>query len=439
MHDFAIYGSGFASYSIAATALEAGCRVLVVEKGPRADFSKSVALSQVVSLWEPVESAVKFPSNEYGLHAKTPPHFIALGGTSRLWSGKWRRLDKVDFIRAREGRCWPFNEEELSVHYQAVTKRFGFSQKKSASAEIRKHVAAVGLRLVSTTLSDPVRLAEKWARLVSEYSKLTIFCDVHRIDFRLNRGTIEDALIHGSNGFCKEVGAKHHVIAAGGIASAGLVRELYYAATGTSQPFLGGYMDHPKGEAGIIWPTKNLEVLEALLSTKDVRFGFSLPEDELLQGGIGNHVAFLQAPAVNGSLRYNPLPLQLTIHVEQFPENCNGIQYAPTPAVRWKISADTRRNVDLFLRTLQLRMKALFGRCEFKSWVDLRAASHPCGCTPLSQTPGTCHLDPSGRLHRLKNAYCISSSAFPISGSANPTMTIAALGNKFVRDVISSM
>ncbi len=41
MADVAIYGSGFAGYTLAAAALEQGQRVIVVERGPRADRHRS--------------------------------------------------------------------------------------------------------------------------------------------------------------------------------------------------------------------------------------------------------------------------------------------------------------------------------------------------------------------------------------------------------------
>jgi choline dehydrogenase-like flavoprotein len=48
----------------------------------------------------------------------------------------------------------------------------------------------------------------------------------------------------------------------------------------------------------------------------------------------------------------------------------------------------------------------------------------------MSSTPSGYQLYPDGRLNSLTNVYCVSSSAFPCGGSANPTMTIAALGNR---------
>jgi hypothetical protein len=217
--------------------------------------------------------------------------------------------------------------------------------------------------------------------------------------------------------------------AAGGIASAGLVRELHGAATGKFQPFLDGYMDHPKGVAGELWPTRSLDDLDQLLAVHEV--GLSLPEDELLDRGIGNHVIFLWGrPRSDRAVTacWRSRAIKLLAHAEQFPESFNGVDYRRPSEVRWKISAKTRRDVDLFLRLIASRVEALFGRVEIRAWINFRGASHPAGCTPMSSTPVGCQLHPDGRINSVTNAYCISSSAFPFAGSANPTMTIAALG-----------
>jgi choline dehydrogenase-like flavoprotein len=433
VYDVAVFGSGFAGYSIAASLLEAGYNVLVVEKGPRKDFRKSIELALVASSWESVESQ----ATELDLGVATPPRFIGLGGTSTLWSGKWRPLDKVDFLRSEDDRGWPFDQDELDSHYRAVSKRFGFSLDDDPAVEtVRKHAASAGVRLVRTALSNPpTRLAEMWNGLEIAYPRLTILSDVEQLEFHINGGTIKHVHVLRSGNDSAEVSANNYVIAAGGIASAGLVRELHHTATGDLESFLGGYMDHPKGEAGILWPRKNLEHLAQLFKRKGGTdlYGLSLPEDELLSLGIGNHVVFLGRSHPVGLFRSRPIKLE--VHVDQFPEGCNGIDYTESLKVRWKISAKTRRNVEMFLQMLSQRLEPLFGRVDLRTWIDLRSASHPSGCTPLSSTPSGCQIHASGRLNAISNAYCVSSSAFPFAGSANPTITVAALANRLAKQL----
>jgi len=432
MYDIAIYGSGFAGYSVAAPLLERGYSVVVVEKGPRNDFRKSVELAQVISPWQTVESAVHFGAVEFGV-AANPPRFIGLGGTSSVWSGRWRPLDAVDFLRFKDGRSWPFDISELEPHYLAASVRFEFSLRNNLDFEpIRRRALNCGLRLVQTALqTEPIRLTERWGRLEDDYPRLVILSDAAQTEFNVSNGTIEDVFVRRNNGHRTKIEAHDHVIAAGGIASAGLVGELHHAATGCLQPFLDGYMDHPKGLAGTLWPTRGLEDLDELL--KQNEFGLSLPEDELLQRGIGNHVVLLEptdSRRDRAVARWSKHAIKLRLSAEQFPEKWNGIDYRRSSEVRWRISVDTRRDVNLFFRLISPRIEALFGRVDGKAWIDFVGASHPAGCTPMSSKPSGCQLHPNGRLNSLTNVYCISSSAFPCGGSANPTMTIAALGNR---------
>ncbi|TIQ71253.1 MAG: FAD-binding protein, partial [Mesorhizobium sp.] len=123
MADVAIYGSGFAGYTMTAAALEQGQRVIVVERGPRANRQRSVDLARIRSPWELVQSGGR-GGGEFGPDDRTPRLFC-LGGTSLLWAGKWRRLDAVDFCRRSASRAWPITVRDLEPFYRAAADRFG--------------------------------------------------------------------------------------------------------------------------------------------------------------------------------------------------------------------------------------------------------------------------------------------------------------------------
>lgn len=52
---------------------------------------------------------------------------------------------------------------------------------------------------------------------------------------------------------------------------------------------------------------------------------------------------------------------------------------------------------------------------------------HQIGTTRMGESPRQSVVDPSCRVHGLKNLFIASSSVFPTSGNANPTFTVAAL------------
>ncbi|RWK62365.1 GMC oxidoreductase [Mesorhizobium sp.] len=436
MADVAIYGSGFAGYTMTAAALEQGQRVIVVERGPRANRQRSVDLARIRSPWELVQSGGR-GGGEFGPDDRTPRLFC-LGGTSLLWAGKWRRLDAVDFCRRSASRAWPITVRDLEPFYRAAADRFGLDiDDRADMAPVRTIVEASGLRLVRIALPQPVlRLDQAWANLET-HPNLQVFTDVERLDFELSQGEVKRAFAKvGNDGECIEISASRHVITAGGIASPYLIHRLSGRKSETPKPFLGGYMDHPKGPIGRLMPTRHIDDLDYMLVSRDDIHVFALPEAELLESGIGNHSVFVWGETRRDqSLRSRICGrwLQLNINCEQFPDPANGISLDDPPEVRWRISSATRRDIDAFLDRILPRISALFGPVKRADWVAMTGASHPAGCTPLSASPLGAELHADGQLPTLANAFCVSSSGFPFAGSANPTLTVVALAERLAQ------
>jgi choline dehydrogenase-like flavoprotein len=64
------------------------------------------------------------------------------------------------------------------------------------------------------------------------------------------------------------------------------------------------------------------------------------------------------------------------------------------------------------------------------------------GTTRMSRLPSGGVVDPTGRVHGVRNLYVAGSSVFPTGGCANPTLTIVALslrlGDELARRLQSS-
>jgi choline dehydrogenase-like flavoprotein len=437
LYDVAIYGSGFAGFSAARVALEGGLSVIVIEKGPRNDLTASVTHAGVASPWEPVQSGgFDFGVSDLREFAHVPRSF-GLGGTSMLWSGKWRPLDSVDFARRNEERAWPFESAELESSVQAVSEFFGVAIKTGLTTAVPlDRCCSAGLRIVAIRVeAEPTRLKQLWTRLEAN-PRLTVVTDVAKTDFHLADGRIVGVDLEGLDGHRQNVQARYHVVAAGGIESARLVYQLASSATRRTRIYLGGYMDHPKGQVGRFYsPTRNLDALDALLDPTDAGhiMALGLPEQELLDNGLGNHTLFLWGRSrrqLGWKRLYSRREVRLIVNVDQFPEETNQIDLSAQNTVRWRISGETRRNLDRFLDRILPRVEGLWGKVHRVSWCNLRGAGHPAGCTPFAHAPNAFQLHPDGRLACLANAFCASSAAFPFAGSANPTLTIAALGHR---------
>lgn len=434
MYDVAIYGSGFAGFSAAYAALQNGLSVIVVEKGPRNNLAASVKYASVAAPWEQVQSGgFDFVEPELKDFSNVP-RFFGLGGTSKLWAGKWRPLDAVDFIRRSGQRAWPFGPTEIEPFVRAASDLFGVTITPRPSVTPLLHCCnSVGVRVVPIRVEPkPTRLALLWARLESN-SLLTVVTEVARSNFRFADGGIVEVDLEKSDGTRQDVKARYHVVAAGGVESARLLYKLVSNATGRTRTYLGGYMDHPKGGVGHLYPSRNLDALDALLdsSNEGCLLALSLPEEELLDNCLGNHTLFLWGRSrrqLGWKRLYRRRAIRLNVNVDQFPEETNQIDLSMENMVRWRISGETRNNVNRFLDRILPRIRDLWGMIDRASWCELRGASHPAGCTPFAHNPDIFQLHPDGRIAGLDNAFCASSAAFPFAGSANPTLTIAALG-----------
>jgi choline dehydrogenase-like flavoprotein len=116
------------------------------------------------------------------------------------------------------------------------------------------------------------------------------------------------------------------------------------------------------------------------------------------------------------------------INLEQFPESGNFISTDP-PSVSWRLSRSTWNDYQAFADAVAPRLERLFGPVTMLETPRFRGASHPAGTLPMS-IDGSGRLDANCRFQGHDNLYCVSSAAFPLAGSANPTMTIVALARR---------
>jgi len=66
-------------------------------------------------------------------------------------------------------------------------------------------------------------------------------------------------------------------------------------------------------------------------------------------------------------------------------------------------------------------------------------AGHLMGTCRMGADPSSSVVDPHLRLHGHGNAFVLGSSTFPTVGTANPTLTIAALSLRAVEPIKASL
>jgi choline dehydrogenase-like flavoprotein len=427
--DLAVFGSGFAAWEVTRHAAAAGRRVLVVERGGRDFEAADPSVSRVPASRAPVRSGgfdfgVEVPPAFDGV-----PRYIGLGGTSELWSGKWRRLDAIDFAREHDGRRWLLGAEELTPWYARVAADYGWPDWScdEPHAEHRDAAAAHGLRCIDIYEErPPIRLRRRWLEL-ERGGRVEVACDAALAGAEFDAGSARLQRVRLEvNGGTRVVEAAAFVVACGGIESIHVSHALRSARPGARplQQRYRGFADHPKAFVGDIVPSGRVPLLEYLEHTHRARrrlIAFGLPEDEILRDDLGNHTVFVTQVAAGA-------PWQVMISLEQFPEPENYIAVSP-PDVCWGVSERTRADGRAFLARMAPRLESLIGRARIDAGVAYRGASHHAAALPMGEA-GVGHVDRDCRFHDVANLFCVSSAVFPIAGSANPTMTIVALARR---------
>jgi choline dehydrogenase-like flavoprotein len=431
LYDLAVFGSGFAAYEVVRSAVAAGRSVIVLERGTADVSAENQALSAVPYRREPVMSG----GVDFG--ARVPagfdslPRYVGLGGTSELWSGKWRRLDAVDLQRAHCGRRWPVTPEALGIYYDCTATEYGWPVWPSDCLDgHRRLLASYGLRVVEIfEQKPPVRLRDRWADLAAAGADVRCSAALRSARWDASGQEVLGVTIDGPGG-TREVAARHYVIACGGVESVH-VSHLLRVSDGSgssntvSEGRYGGYMDHPKAVIGRLVLERRQDVFAEFLRAWRERaqlLGLALPEEEVAERQMGNHTLFLWAGAQPGD------PLQLVVNLEQFPEPGNFVSVEP-PAVSWRMSRRTWDDYHAFVATMTPRLEAAFGPVRVWEAPRFRGASHPAGALPMSAAAGGL-LDGDCRVRGRGNLFCVSAAGFPLAGSANPTMTVVALARR---------
>lgn len=435
--DIAVFGSGFAAFELTRVAAAAGESVIVIEKGAATPCSSNYELSRVRYSREPIVSG----GSELGAGApedvESLPRYVGLGGTSEFWSGKWRRLDKLDLERSADGRRWLLNDGELRAWYDEIDAHYGKPDwsRDATFKDYRAIAMSGGLRLVDIyEETPPRRIRPMWTELTRRPG-VNVICGANVVEpvFDSTGDLMRGVQVRNEDGE-QRISARRFVVACGGIESVHLSHQLRASSArgpgkreGLPTQY-GGFMDHPKADVGEIEPRKGQEFVAYLQHARasfNRLLAFSLPEDELADRQLGNHTLLLwprEGSSPSGELR-------MVVSLEQFPESDNCVLTEPKPLVSWRLSRRTWVDGDAFLKAVVPRLERLIGPARLRDVLRFRGASHHAGALPIGEA-GDGQVDRDCRFHNIGNLYCVSSAVFPTAGSANPTMTVVALARR---------
>ena len=113
------------------------------------------------------------------------------------------------------------------------------------------------------------------------------------------------------------------------------------------------------------------------------------------------------------------------------------------PKLNWQLTQQDLESYHRFesillqkLLALGFQARKINHELEDDGWpVSMLPGKHHMGTTRMSIDPRKGVVDENGRVHGLSNLYVASSSVFPTSGMANPTLTILALAIRLAKHV----
>ena len=110
----------------------------------------------------------------------------------------------------------------------------------------------------------------------------------------------------------------------------------------------------------------------------------------------------------------------------------------PRPAIAYSYDDYTKRGLAA-ARDQNGKIYAAMGATDVQHQDGIFGAGHLMGTCRMGDDPKTSVVDASLRLHGTGNCFVLGSSVFPSVGTANPTLTIAALSLRAVGPIRSSL
>jgi choline dehydrogenase-like flavoprotein len=439
--DVCVIGAGAAGLALAREFASSPARMCILESGGHRRVPDPDPVYQLRStrLEVPADSRVR-----------------AFGGTTTVWSGRWKRFDPIDF-EPRDWvphSGWPISYASLAPYYARAARASGLDGEAGGgdhpAAFLRSDVV---VPTVFHTLHDSERDFGRASRAALERAEnVDVVLDSHVLSLERQGSQVARVLARTAEGGQFSVRARLIVLATGGIENA---RLLLLSDLGNQHDQVGRYfMDHPKAKVGMVetYAPLDMSSWKGLTEDAPVYVGFRLSDAVQRAERLLNSYVFL-APVFERDIvrrlarrAVRPRSCRMLVvrnYMEQEPDPDNRVflvQGESDPfglaraGVCWSLGERDRQTMIAMHRILcrelqragigELHSPLLHNGFEFPAFQD---ASHHMGTTRMGTDPRSSVVDPECRVHELDNLFVAGSSVFPTSGYANPTATIAAL------------
>jgi hypothetical protein len=399
LYDFIIIGTGPASTILIENLIKMKKKILVLERG---DFKQ--------------KKYEKINCSNFLIKEKS--RTFAVGGSSEDWSQIYSYFSNDEMCNFKNKNVWPLKYSELLKWYNKINIRYNFDTKALGLQKIYDNKFYIRKFIEN---KSPTRFSNFFNDVGYD---IIINCKVEALD---EIKSYTSSFFKIDNKIYK-VKSKKLIICAGGIESTLLLLNSLKQKKLKSirnKNIIGRYfMDHPKSYVGELkYPKieliKNFKLKSGL--NTNVYHGISLYIKN--QRLLNTYIRF-EVKRVFFKIKKK---IMIKIFLEMVPKYNNRV-YIEKKKPKINLTVDNKEIVaskNLLKKIINtFSHKPKFEKLTFKK-KNLVDASHHIGGMAYPKV-----VNKNLKIQGLKNIYCCSSSVFPTSGSANPTLTICALAER---------
>ncbi|BDA75470.1 GMC oxidoreductase [Rivularia sp. IAM M-261] len=480
-----VIGSGIAGAEVATFLARHGRGVILLESG-RDKFDPSIqALNDVIFVGK--RHRELNPDSYY--HRYLPPELRGVsrvrqfGGTSNVWTGKWKYLQPSDFeVRpwvAYSG--WPIPFADLLEHYRSAAKDYGFGDleaeaMRSEIVALRSKIAAGGLKLTSFYWEEtPTRTAIRFGDEMRRSKNLQVLLGATATELILDESCrrVTAVMCRSMEGRELVVEGETVILAMGGFETPRLLlssNRQIPAGIGNEHDLVGRfYTDHPKHHTGKLYPGHLArQFAHELQYGPKPRFCvcFALDDQTQQEHELLEHVLYLQpiyerfAERLWRKIQGRPAcrdgngriaSYRVKFVTEQAPQLSSRIKLGTEYDVLgqrkieldWCFTDHDRRSMAKTLELLTQRFAKIgIGTFDFgddpPSLETMTDAAHQMGTTRMANRPSEGVTDTNCRVFGTENLYVAGSAVFPTGPSYSPTFTILALARRLGQHLLQT-
>lgn len=478
--DTIVVGTGIAGSEVALSLAAAGHRVIVLESGRERHDPAIQALNDL--RFTAKRHRALDPDAAY--HRYLPDHLRGVsrvrqfGGTSTVWTGKWKHMQASDF-RERHwvpGSGWPLTLEDLLPHYRAAAADYGFGDVEAEAGRpqiraFRDAVGEAGLKLTSFYWEKtPTRTADRFGPEFRRRDNLRLVLGATAVEICTDAGGRHATGIRARSMGGREVVARagRIVLAMGALETARLLLATSAArpeGLGNAHDHVGRfYTDHLKHHSGTLAPG---HVTRRFAS--ELQYGpkprfcvcFALDDATQARERLLEHVIYLRPVYATGlkalRQRVSGGPMardgkgrvahyKVKFVCEQVPHRDSRLTLAadtdalgmPRAELAWRFTELDAASVARTVELASTRFAAAgLGRFDFgdapPSIETMTDAAHQMGTTRMAQAAADGVVDTNCRVFGTDNLYVAGAAVFPSCPSYSPTFTILALSRRLAR------